>query len=66
MRKSSSDFGLGCFLSASVLALASIGGWLTHVIYCLSNQMWGFLIAGAIAAPIGVIHGWMIWLGLAG
>ena len=42
---------------------ASIFAWLTHVVTCLVTGSWGFLIAGAILAPIGVIHGIMIWLG---
>lgn len=48
-----------------VLALlaASIGGWITHVVVCLKAGSWGFLIAGAIFAPIGVIHGIGCWFG---
>ena len=42
----------------------SIAAWLTHVISCISHGNWAFLIAGAIAAPIGVIHGLGIWLGV--
>lgn len=46
-------------------AIACIAAWLTHVVTCLVAGKWGFLIAGAIFAPIGVIHGFMIWLGVA-
>lgn len=46
-----------------LLGLVSIAGWLTHVITCLMHAMWGFLIAGALFFPIGVIHGIMIWFG---
>ena len=42
----------------------SIAGWLTHLYVCFTDEKWGFLIAGALAAPIGVLHGWGIWLGL--
>jgi len=37
--------------------------WLTHVIACLYLGKWGFLIAGALVFPIGVIHGYGIWIG---
>lgn len=47
------------------LVISSIAAWITHIVHTLSNGEWGFLIAGAIFAPIGVIHGWLIWLGLA-
>lgn len=42
----------------------TFGAWLTHVITCLVAGSWGLLIAGAIMFPIGIIHGWLIWLGL--
>lgn len=38
--------------------------WLTHVVSCLNAAKWGFLIAGAIFFPVGVIHGIGIWLGI--
>jgi hypothetical protein len=37
--------------------------WLTHIITCLSSASWGFLIAGALFFPIGIIHGFGIWFG---
>ncbi|MDW9786804.1 hypothetical protein GOB29_19695 [Sinorhizobium meliloti] len=37
--------------------LASIAGWLTHLYACFTEELWGFLIAGAIFFPVGVIHG---------
>lgn len=46
-----------------IVALLSFAGWLTHVIVCLKTAAWGFLIAGAIAFPVGVIHGWGCWFG---
>lgn len=35
----------------------------THVLRCINTEAWLFLIAGAIAAPIGIIHGIGIWFG---
>lgn len=48
-----------------IFGLTALAAWLTHIVYCLSMAKWGFLIAGAIFAPIGMIHGVMIWLGVA-
>lgn len=41
----------------------SILAWLTHVITSLNEGWWGFLIAGALFFPIGIIHGIGLWLG---
>lgn len=43
--------------------IASIFAWFTHVVTCLVTGSWGFLIAGAIMFPIGIIHGILIWMG---
>ncbi|RRY16449.1 hypothetical protein EGJ57_21330 [Brucella anthropi] len=48
-----------------LLGLGSLGAWLTHVVTCFQEGLWGFLIAGAIFFPIGVVHGVMIWFGWA-
>jgi hypothetical protein len=46
-----------------ILALLLIVAWLTHVITCLMDASWGFLIAGAIFFPVGIVHGIGIWFG---
>mgnify|MGYP001601773559 CR=1 FL=1 len=46
-----------------IFFFGSFFAWLTHIITCLALGMWGFLIAGAIFFPIGIIHGIMIWFG---
>lgn len=43
--------------------LAVFAGWVTHVVTCIQTENWVFLIAGAIAAPVGAIHGWGLWFG---
>ena len=48
------DFG------AIILIWILTGAWLTHIIFCLSEWVYGFLIAGALFFPIWVIH----WIGL--
>jgi hypothetical protein len=35
--------------------------WLTHVLTCFSLGLWGFLIAGALFFPIGILHGFYLW-----
>lgn len=49
----------------AVLAVIAtcIAGWLTHVVVCIKTASWLFLIAGAICAPVGVIHGIGVWFG---
>jgi hypothetical protein len=49
--------GLSIFLTCAA-------AWLTHVVTCLSDGLWGFLIAGALVFPIGIIHGVGIWFGV--
>lgn len=45
------------------LGVVSLLAWLTHVITSLGEGWWGFLIAGALFFPIGIIHGIGLWLG---
>lgn len=37
--------------------------WVTHVVYCIAHAAWVLLIVGALAFPIGIIHGIMVWFG---
>lgn len=50
-------------LIAIILWVLIIASWFTHIVTCLATGMWGFLIAGALLFPIGIIHGVMIWFG---
>lgn len=57
---------MGYFLNSLfgvAFGLTVFAAWLTHVITCLSYGLWGFLLAGALLFPIGIIHGLMIWFG---
>lgn len=45
------------------LAVVMVASWVTHIVVCLQNEQWLLLIAGAIAAPIGMIHGVGLWFG---
>lgn len=43
--------------------LVATSAWITHIITCIQDDRMLFLIAGAIAAPVAVVHGVGIWLG---
>ena len=45
------------------VALACFAGWVTHVIVCIQDELWLFLVAGAIFFPVGIIHGIGVWFG---
>lgn len=60
MNKLLAGLGLGYL----ALVIASIAAWLTHVVVCIKTASWLFLIAGAILAPIGVVHGIGVWFGI--
>ena len=46
------------------VGLTSVAAWLTHVIVTIKASAWVFLLAGAIFAPIGVVHGIGVWFGV--
>lgn len=43
------------------IAFLCAAAWITHIIYCFSHVLWGFLVAGAIFFPIGILHGFYVW-----
>lgn len=43
------------------IALGCIVAWFTHIFTCFSQSMWGFLVAGALFFPIGILHGLYLW-----
>jgi len=61
--KDKENMAFGCFGITIAAIIVSLGGWVTHVVSCIQSEDWLFLIAGAIAAPVGVIHGIGIWFG---
>jgi len=44
-----------------VFGLTMLVAWGNHIITCFSEGMWGFLIAGALFFPIGILHGIYLW-----
>jgi hypothetical protein len=63
LTKTETTFAGGCFFASIALVIAVIAGWVEHLIICFTIGKWGFLIAGAIFFPIGVVHGWGHWFG---
>ena len=45
------------------LPITCLAAWLTHITTCLANEAYVLLLVGAIAFPIGIIHGIGLWLG---
>lgn len=41
--------------------IGAIVAWFTHIFTCFSQQLWGFLVAGALMFPIGILHGVWLW-----
>lgn len=54
----------GSGLIALFFVIWLVAAWITHVVVCLKSASWGFLIAGALMFPIGIIHGIGLWFGL--
>tara|TARA_S200002703_G_scaffold159819_1_gene174908 strand:+ start:457 stop:639 length:183 start_codon:yes stop_codon:yes gene_type:complete len=52
-------------LCVLLAVLPCIGAWLTHIVHCLMHAKYLLLLAGGVIAPIGVIHGFGLWLGVA-
>lgn len=49
------------FMIGIALILTALVAWFNHIFWCFTTQSWGFLIAGAIFFPIGIIHGIWLW-----
>lgn len=61
-RKANSSDAAGCGCGCLLMAIPFLA-WLTHVVTCIQDERWLFLLAGAIAFPIAIVHGIMVWLG---
>jgi len=44
-----------------IIGFACIFAWFTHIFTCFAEGLWGFLIAGALLFPIGILHGFFLW-----
>ena len=45
-----------------IIGLTCLAAWLNHVFTCFSEGLWGFLLAGAIMFPLGILHGMWLWV----
>lgn len=52
-------------MSRVLLVLVVLAGWLTAIIND-AGAAWGWLAVDILLSPIGVVRGWLMWLGLAG
>ena len=46
------------------IIVLSVPAWFTHIVVCIKASKWAFLLAGMLFAPLGVVHGWGVWLGV--
>jgi hypothetical protein len=47
-----------------LLFVLSFAGWLTHIIDCLTHQLYVLLLVGVFVFPVGIFHGIGVWFGL--
>ena len=49
------------YFGGCLIALIPVIAWFNHIFYCFEKELWGFLLAGALFFPIGVLHGMWLW-----
>lgn len=54
---------LGLFLFVGVM-LATVGAYIQHFVTSINEEMWVLLVLGAVIFPLGMLHGWLVWLGV--
>ena len=47
---------------SALIGFACMAAWFTHIFTCFAQSLWGFLVAGAILFPIGILHGFYLWV----
>jgi len=53
----------GCLTFTIVGIIGAIPAWITHVVVCIQEKEFLFLLVGALVWPVGVIHGVGVWFG---
>lgn len=48
----------------SIFVLSMIAAWLTSIVNCIMTEKWILLVVDLVFAPIGVLHGLMVWFGV--
>jgi hypothetical protein len=46
---------------AILIILVMTAAWLTHVVTCIREEAWTFLVVGALFFPIAIVHGIGLW-----
>lgn len=41
---------------------ATVGAYIQHFITTVSQELWVVMVVGAIIPPVGMLHGWLVWL----
>lgn len=60
----SSKFSNAPLISMLAFVLFLLAAWITHIVHCLMAAKYILLVAGALIAPVGVIHGVGLWFGV--
>lgn len=47
-----------------LIMIATVGGYIQHFITTFDDGSWFVMAIGAFLMPLGVLHGWLIWLGI--
>lgn len=50
--------------SAVLLVITALSAMVTHIIVCIKTSAWILMLFGLFFAPVGIIHGIGIWLGI--
>lgn len=57
-------FGTWGVYVLAILLVANVAAWVQHFITTLAAEAWVLLAVGAFVPFVGIIHGWLIWLGI--
>lgn len=53
-------------ISLFVVYVLVLGGFFTSVIHDAMHSLIVWVIVDILVSPVGIVRGWLIWLGLAG
>jgi hypothetical protein len=62
-RNASGPIDLTTAATIVVVLAVAYSAWLTSIIFCATNGLRPFMIAGAAFFPVGIVHGIGIWFG---
>jgi hypothetical protein len=56
--------GLAAFAMWLSMVVLTAYGFIIHVVTCLETKSYALLAFGVVIPPIGVVHGWLVSLGV--